>query len=415
MISIEMLEGWLEEDKALIKLLETLIEQSNAHETALIAQDMVWEDIRRQTEALSKLTERVEAIEAKAQGKGFFPPGIVERLDDIETRLTNKEAYPLNEIVSNSKSIAEIESDMIDIESRLEALEDAVTNRDHPEPNEPLTSQLPIDLSNYCGKYKPEPSTGHWVCERCGKDWGDGSYQRRTGMSEDYCPGSMGGCRTWNVKLVPPEPKEYPQAAENQSGTQELKPSEECDYCGALYNTIYRLPDDIWDRIKHDDKRGVFELICPKCADKLARRNGIYLYWEGTEGNWASPIEDELRRKLADMQIEYDRSEREREGAVDEIDTLKETNRQLKAEVERLGAMPSCDPTACWHVHAREELAKENAALRADLAAAQAKVDNALALARANLTYYEEDPECAPIRVTCVPVDLRRIIAALDK
>ena len=49
---------------------------------------------------------------------------------------------------------------------------------------------------------------------------------------------------------------------------------EKCQQCGKRYLTIYALPDEIWEKIA-DGKN----LLCPTCADKLAREAGIQLYW----------------------------------------------------------------------------------------------------------------------------------------
>lgn len=51
---------------------------------------------------------------------------------------------------------------------------------------------------------------------------------------------------------------------------------EHCDNCGGEYLTVYRLPDTIWAKITGRANG----LLCPECADSLARDKGVELYWE---------------------------------------------------------------------------------------------------------------------------------------
>ena len=63
---------------------------------------------------------------------------------------------------------------------------------------------------------------------------------------------------------------------------------EKCMNCGLRYSTIYRVPDDIWERITgRSDGSG---LLCPRCCDALARDKGIILYWEAAEGEYPTRI-----------------------------------------------------------------------------------------------------------------------------
>ncbi len=336
---------------------------------------------------MSKLTERVEAIEAKAQGKGYYPPGIVERLEDIDDTPYCHD-------------------------NRLKALEDQLSTfcpKTDNKTGENVDKSEPPDLSNYCGKYRPAqdvpckmcggtgqddpppgkyhglcprcggngkepPAQGSYICDNCGHDFG--TYIAR---GERCCPdrkpvwhqaqtvGKPAEVPTSSAAEKPPtstaieEPKPCPEGAENESGT--LKEHEECDYCGALYATIYRLPDDIWDRIKPEDRFGVYELICPKCADKLARKNGIYLYWEATEGKWnRRPIEDELRAEIANLREQLGASEVEELRLCEELSAKRNKIANLKAEIERLKEARAVRDD---HIDAH----------KADIAAAQGKIE----------------------------------------
>jgi predicted nucleic-acid-binding Zn-ribbon protein/DNA-directed RNA polymerase subunit RPC12/RpoP len=271
-------------------LIDKLIDGHNANETALIAQDTVWEDIRRQTEALSKLTgevnerirdmhlrvksleetrknfppdnaekhrdklaeliwvnqnkmskltERVKAIEAKAQGKGFYPPGIVERLEEIDSRLTGLH----NDSVLYGQEWAKITR-------RLEALEDELRETTH------IIGTLitsPVNENDIkwgqeqIQRREPiEPITGHWVCEKCGKDWGDGSrlYTVPKYITAEYQCNYCGD--KYSVKWIPSEQKEYPEGDENQNGTQEPT---------TTGHTVH-VPNDLTKRTMDETDRG---------------------------------------------------------------------------------------------------------------------------------------------------------------
>jgi hypothetical protein len=58
-------------------------------------------------------------------------------------------------------------------------------------------------------------------------------------------------------------------------------PDESCDECGAHYDTVYRLPDLLWERISGRDDGG--GKLCPACCDRIAREKGIELFWEALE------------------------------------------------------------------------------------------------------------------------------------
>lgn len=65
---------------------------------------------------------------------------------------------------------------------------------------------------------------------------------------------------------------------------------EKCHRCGTRYLTVYRTPDDVWEKIrpnKNDPNGDLYGgLLCPMCADQLAMGHGITLYWEASVDDW---------------------------------------------------------------------------------------------------------------------------------
>lgn len=59
---------------------------------------------------------------------------------------------------------------------------------------------------------------------------------------------------------------------------------ETCNQCKRRYLTIYQLPDSLWTKVT-GNKNGE-GLLCPDCCDRLARENGIILYWAATEDDF---------------------------------------------------------------------------------------------------------------------------------
>ena len=72
--------------------------------------------------------------------------------------------------------------------------------------------------------------------------------------------------------------------------------SEVCQNCEGYYDTVYRVPDGVWERLTgHTDGAG---LLCPACCELLARRAGLELYWEATVGEY--PVAAERERCCRD-------------------------------------------------------------------------------------------------------------------
>src|SRR5690606_40463702 len=74
---------------------------------------------------------------------------------------------------------------------------------------------------------------------------------------------------------------------------------EQCHDCGGFYQTVYRVPDDVWTKIA-PDKAALGEhtehryggLLCLPCAVRRAREQGIHLYFDASAGDWRTPPED---------------------------------------------------------------------------------------------------------------------------
>ncbi len=56
---------------------------------------------------------------------------------------------------------------------------------------------------------------------------------------------------------------------------------EQCQICGKKYETVYSVPNEIWERII--PKEGEAGLLCIECADMSADVLGIKLYWSAKE------------------------------------------------------------------------------------------------------------------------------------
>jgi hypothetical protein len=64
--------------------------------------------------------------------------------------------------------------------------------------------------------------------------------------------------------------------------------SEKCQRCGKRYDTVYTLPDYIWRKIS--PKGSLSGMLCPECADEIAREKGIVLYWTANENDYRDCI-----------------------------------------------------------------------------------------------------------------------------
>lgn len=77
---------------------------------------------------------------------------------------------------------------------------------------------------------------------------------------------------------------------------------EQCQRCKNQYETIYRVPNDVWANIApNPEELGPYEehqfggLLCMGCADATARERGVTLYWEATEGDWMGQVNGDWR------------------------------------------------------------------------------------------------------------------------
>ena len=73
--------------------------------------------------------------------------------------------------------------------------------------------------------------------------------------------------------------------------------AETCQVCGEAYDTVYDVPDAIWQQIT--PKIGEAGLLCLRCADSRARELGITLYWgAGIDGFPHNPVAEASAAKL---------------------------------------------------------------------------------------------------------------------
>jgi hypothetical protein len=67
---------------------------------------------------------------------------------------------------------------------------------------------------------------------------------------------------------------------------------ESCAACHDPYQTVYHVPDGVWDQIS-----GGVNLLCLPCADGRARKLGIELYWEAEVGEFPR----DFRRRIEQL------------------------------------------------------------------------------------------------------------------
>lgn len=81
------------------------------------------------------------------------------------------------------------------------------------------------------------------------------------------------------------------------SGETEKRPAvgELCQACGDLYQTVYMVPDEVWDQIA-----GGANLLCLMCADRRARKLGIELYWEAEVGEYPRDFRRRIQKAIAE-------------------------------------------------------------------------------------------------------------------
>ena len=54
---------------------------------------------------------------------------------------------------------------------------------------------------------------------------------------------------------------------------------QQCTNCGRRYLTVYSVPDEVWRRIQPGFVPDNGLLLCPTCADRIAREHGVPLEW----------------------------------------------------------------------------------------------------------------------------------------
>ena len=95
--------------------------------------------------------------------------------------------------------------------------------------------------------------------------------------SDAPCPacGDLDGCHKQPPAALP--------ASGVESGSD---PGEICDRCGARYDEVYRVPDELWAELT--ERLGGSGLLCMGCCEALAGGRGS-IYWSGTLGDWPAP------------------------------------------------------------------------------------------------------------------------------
>lgn len=86
-------------------------------------------------------------------------------------------------------------------------------------------------------------------------------------------------------------------AMHDASDATEKRPAvgELCQACGELYQTVYMVPDAVWDQIA-----GGANLLCLMCADRRARKLGIRLYWEAEVDEYPRDFRRRLQKAIAE-------------------------------------------------------------------------------------------------------------------
>lgn len=69
-----------------------------------------------------------------------------------------------------------------------------------------------------------------------------------------------------------------------------------CGSCGDLYQTLYIVPDGVWDQIA-----GGASLLCLMCADRRARKLGIQLLWEAEVDEYPRDFRRRLAKAIAEQ------------------------------------------------------------------------------------------------------------------
>jgi rubrerythrin len=244
---------------------------------------------------------------------------------------------------------------------------------------------------------------GRWICNNCGKDWGDGfAGIRRDGTY--LCPKYEGGCDqesvTWHTTLSQSEElKPCPFCGGGQAVTSMLiggKVDIVCISCGHL---SVGFDDEIsaiaaWNRRPEEDRlRAENERLKPLAANGIDLANDLAAARERIK-NQEDIIEAVLTKE---------------KRTFDDLAAANEKIRQYKIDLDQR------DNTIRELRHENTDYSTVDNGLRNTIAAANKRIEKALTLLRANLTYYEDDPYAVIIRDTCAPRDVRQVIAALTE
>jgi len=134
------------------------------------------------------------------------------------------------------------------------------------------------------------------------------------------------GCDTCREKWKADKPDEMPEC---------------CQYCGKSYLTVYCLPDEIWEKIKPSWKSEGAGLLCPQCADIIARAKGSSLYWEAAEGQFPTYRTDKPDESILEAEQRGHTQTASTADKPDDPRTDEEKNHEF-APVEVKAELPRC-------------------------------------------------------------------------
>lgn len=74
---------------------------------------------------------------------------------------------------------------------------------------------------------------------------------------------------------------------------------EHCQICGEGYDDVYRVTDELWDKVTKKN------LLCMECFILEAKTKGIYIFWEGDAEEYPSAaVRNEWQRNIVQKHID---------------------------------------------------------------------------------------------------------------
>jgi regulator of replication initiation timing len=194
---------------------------------------------------------------------------------------------------------------------------------------------------------------GSWICDECGRDWGDGSaigIRDRPKNEICFCLESRGGCGAEEVLWHPAPEAETP-------GPHPVPEPRFCPCCGCAA-TIY----DRLDQMDHDYYEKLYWVECNVCEMKSSEYGTVaeaVAAWDRRAEIDALASENERQRKM--NKITMGERDRYRDDAMARGDHLAEANKEitnLKAKNEQLNK--HCN----YWIDKNDKIIAENARLR---------------------------------------------------